>query len=202
MKFSNKYPLEPYQVTDFEKIKKVIAKYPLATIISQNSDFPIVSQVPLLLEDNIKLLGHFDKNNPHCNHILKTGNIYCTFNGPNHYITPSIYPDEQYPGWNYITIHIKGKVKPITNKNTLTDILLKTAQHNEPKDSSYKLSTSQKNYDVFIKMVLGFEIEISDIKGVFKLAQDKGNPHIEIAKKYLNDTCTKDLIDFLDDMLN
>lgn len=201
MKFSNKYPLKPFQNTGFQKAKKVIDKYPLATLVSQNTEFPTVSQVPLIWNENgEKLLGHFDKNNPHCEHILNGGNIYCIFNGPNHYITPTIYPDEQFPGWNYITVHIKGKVKSITDTDTLTDILLRTTEHNEPKNSGYKLSPHQTNFDIFIKLILGFEIEIIDVKGVFKLAQDKGQPHISLAKAHLNKVCSKNISGFLDEL--
>lgn len=203
MKFSNRYPLKPFQETDFAKLKRVILDYPLAALISQNEGFPAVSQVPLILnEAEDKLLGHFDKNNPHCQHILAGGPIYCLFNGPNHYITPSIYPNEQYPGWNYVAVHVQGMVKPIEDEQKLADILLKTAVLNEPPNSGYTLSPDQTNFHVYIKMILGFEIEILDIKGIFKLAQDKGQPHIDIAKNHLAKTAQRDVSDFLTALLS
>lgn len=203
MNFSNQYPLKPFQQRDLNKIRQVIAEYPLATLISQNEDFPTVSQVPLVFDDAVeKLLGHFDKNNPHCAHILEGGNIYGIFNGPNQYMTPTIYPNEQYPGWNYVAVHVKGIVKSITNEKQLTDILLKIATQNEPKGSSYQLLPAQKNFDLFLTMILGFEIEILDIKGVFKLAQDKGAPHVEIARDYLAKMSQKDILNFLKEILD
>ena len=202
MKFSSKYPLIEFQQQDFAKIKRTIETFPLATLISQNDDFPTVTQVPLIFDRaGEKLLGHFDRNNPHCRHILEGGNISCLFNGPNHYMSPTIYPDEQYPGWNYVAVHINGRVSPMQSEDELADLLIRTAELNEPHDSGYVLTPDQKNFHVFIKMILGFEIEIIDAKGVFKLAQDKGEPHIEIAKHHLAKMAQKDQTDFLAELL-
>lgn len=202
MKFSNQYPLKPFQQRDFAKMKRVITTYPLATLISQGDDFPTVSQVPLIFDaTEEKLLGHFDKNNPHCAHILAGGNIYCTFNGPNHYMSPTIYPDPQYPGWNYVAVHVKGQVRPIEDEERLADLLIQTAVLNEPPNSPYQLRRSQKNFYIYIKMVLGFEIEIIDMKGIFKLAQDKGTGHAELARQHLAKMGQKDVGDFLSELL-
>lgn len=162
----------------------------------------MVSQVPLIFDQTeSKLLGHFDRNNPHCEQLVASNNIYCLFNGPNHYMTPTIYPDRQYPGWNYVAVHVEGIVKPMENEADLEALLLKTAVLNEPPNSGYTLTPNQKNFHVFIKMIVGFEIEIVDIKGVFKLAQDKGQPHIELAKNHLAEVSQKDLTAFLDMLL-
>jgi transcriptional regulator len=143
MQFSDHYPLTPFQITDFEKLKIVIERFPLATIISQRPDTPMVSQIPLILdEDNQNLLGHFDKNNPHCQDILKEEKIYCVFSGPNHYMSPEIYPDEQFPGWNYVSVHVTGTVKAITEHEKLEEILLNTTKYNEKPASKYGLKTS------------------------------------------------------------
>ena len=202
MQFTSKYPLKPYQVTNFEKIKLIIATYPLATLISQSDPYPTVTQVPLILnDDGSALLGHVDRNNPHCERIQAGGAIYCTFHGPNHYMSPTIYPDEQYPGWNYVSVHVQGEIAAITDEPTLADVLTKTALHNEPQESSYQLLPSQTNYQRLIKRIVGFEIRIVDIKAIIKLAQDKGSPHCEIARDHLSNVATRDISPFLHAML-
>ncbi len=183
-------------------MKLVIEHYPLATVISQAQPFPMVSQIPLILDwENHKLLGHLDKNNPHCESIKNAGEIYCFFYGPNHYISPSIYPDEQSPGWNYVSVHVTGVVRPLGNHEVLTDILLKTVQRNEHLESNYELETSQANYDLFSTMIVGFEIEITDAKDIFKLAQDKSIENTRLAAAHLNDTSCQDISTFLEQLL-
>ena len=202
MQFSSLYPLKPFQETRFEKLKLVIEHYPLATVISQTQLFPMVSQIPLILDkQHRRLLGHLDMNNPHCESIKNGGEIYCLFSGPNHYISPSIYADEQFPGWNYVSVHVTGTVKPLDNPEALVDILLKTAQHNEPPNSNYVLNTSQKNFNLFSSMIVGFEIEIIDAKGVFKLAQDKSIENTRLAASHLNHASGRDISSFLGQLL-
>lgn len=198
MQFSSQYPLKPFQQEDWAKVRLVIKEYPLATLIIQSEGYPIVTQVPLILDKSEKkLLGHFDRNNPHCAAIRGGSPIYCLFNGPNHYITPSIYPDEQYPGWNYVAVHIKGFVRTIDDEVRLSEILLQTASENEPAGSGYTLTPAQTNYHRFIKMILGFEIEILDFKGVFKLALDKSPENVQLAARHLNEVEKRDISDFL-----
>ncbi len=202
MKFTRRYPLPPFQELDAKKLKGVIRTYPLATVISQASDNPLVSQVPLMLDAaGNKLLGHFDRNNPHCAHLEPGGRIYCVFNGPNHYMTPSIYPDTQYPGWNYVSVHVTGTVRPIDDVEWLEGLVMQMAEELEPADSGYTLSSSQTNFASFIRMVLGFEIDIDDMHGIFKLAQDKGAENAERARQHLSKMVQKDVGEFLSGLL-
>ena len=202
MKFSHNYPLKPFQGCDPDRLHRVISRYPLATVISQCGDFPVVSQVPLIHDPVANLLrGHLDRNNPHCAELLKGGNIYCVFSGPNHYISPSIYPDAQFPGWNYVSVHVEGTVRAVEDQEWLKELLIQTAEANEPADSGYRLSPTQDRFDTLIRYILGFEIEITDIRGVFKLAQDKGEQHATLALNHLASMHTVDLSEFLADML-
>ncbi len=202
MKFTHRYPLPPFQELDVEKLQRVIHAYPLATVISQASDFPLVSQVPLMLDTTgARLLGHFDRNNPHCAHLEPGGRIYCVFSGPNHYMTPSIYPDSQYPGWNYVSVHVTGTVRPIDDVEWLEGLVMQMAEKLEPPDSGYSLSSSQANFSNFIRMVLGFEIDIVDMHGIFKLAQDKGPENAERARQHLGEMVQKDVGEFLGGLL-
>ena len=205
MKFDEKYPLSPFQSVEFSKIKTTIEQFPLATIISQQDLNPVVSQVPLYLIEEQgakKLVGHFDNNNPHVSIFAENTNVYCLFHGPNHYMTPSIYPIEQYPGWNFVTAHIEGKVKLISDIEKLREHLILLGKKNEPADSSYRLKNTQTNFDKFSKQVTGFEIEILSAKAVIKLAQDKGQELAQIAKQHLAYLSQRDQTSYLDEMLS
>ena len=90
----------------------------------------------------------------------------------------------------------------MATEEQLSDLLIQTAEENEPDGSNYTLTPDQRNFHIYIKMILGFEIDILDMKGVFKLAQDKGQPHIELAKKHLAKMSQKDVTAFLDEMLS
>ena len=152
MKFTERYPLAPFQVDDTAQLATVISDYPLATVISQREKIPLVTQVPLLFDAETKTLrGHMDRNNPHCDALAGGGAIYCVFNGPNHYISPAIYPDTQYPGWNYVAVHVEGMVETKTDPAWLTNLLLQTATENEPANSGYELRPDQARFDELLQ---------------------------------------------------
>ena len=202
MEFHANYPLKPFRQLDKDKLRRVVEKYPLATLISQSDPFPVISQIPLMIDaEGETLRGHLDRNNPHCPEILAGGDIYCLFHGPNHYMSPAIYPDRHFPGWNYVTVHVRGTVRPIEDLEWLKELLLDTAEAHEPPGSGYRLSPSQENFDVFIRMILGFEIEIADMKGIVKLAQDKGSENAELARRHLAAVLKEDIGEFLDELL-
>ena len=202
MKFTDDYPLKPFQADDPGRLHKVISEYPLATVISQGPEFPAVSQLPLVLDSDRNVLqGHLDRNNPHANVLMHGGNVYALFNGPNHYMSPAIYPDSQYPGWNYVSVHVEGVVETIKDSGWLTELLLRTAEQNEPADSGYRLKPTQRGFDSLVRYIVGFEIKIMDIRGIFKLAQDKGAGHACLARDHLSTVVSRDASGFIDAML-
>ena len=197
------YPLKPFRETDQAKLRKVIADYPLATVISPGEPWPAVTQLPLLFDQSGKRLrGHLDRNNPHCERLLEGGSVYCVFSGPNHYMTPSIYPETHYPGWNYVAVHVKGRVTPIEDPGWLEALLLDTAKHNEPAGSGYTLTPAQRNFSMLLTTILGFEIEIGEMQGIFKLAQDKGPANAELARQHLAEVLQHDVGDWLAELLD
>ena len=204
MEFKSSYPLKSFQSTDELKIRSIIRKFPLAAVISQNTDWPMVTQVPLIYLDQegySQLYGHFDKNNPHCGIIHAEDHIYCHFSTPNHYVSPSIYPDKHYPGWVYVSVHISGKVKVIDEVEKKKDLLLQLAKQNEPANSGYELRTDQENFDIYIQMIEMFRIDILDQKAIIKLAQDKGPEHASLAANHLSKASQEDLSKFFEGLI-
>jgi transcriptional regulator len=183
------YPLEPFRSADEEKMREVMRAFPLATLITQGASWPVVTQVPLILEPNRGtagfLLGHFDANNPHADAMRKDPHVLCLFQGPNHYVTPSIYPTEQYPGWNYVAVHVRAIAHLLEDRERVRTILFRLTELHEPASSGYALRSTQKNFDRFLGMIFGFELEIVEARAIFKLAQDKGAHHAELAATWL-----------------
>ncbi len=205
MRFEENYPLKVFQCVESSTIQKIITCYPLATLISGCRKLPEVTQVPLIFSsanDDFNILeGHLDINNPFASEVRNGEEVYCLFNGPNSYISPSIYPDEQFPGWNFVSVHITGVLKPVEEQSALTDILIRTAENNEESDSGYKLSPDQRNFTQLLDYILGFQVEIHDAKAVIKLAQDKSASNTLLAKARLEEMATRDISAFLDDLL-
>lgn len=85
---------------------RLVAEFPLATLLTVVEEEVYVSHLPLLLEEE-KLVGHFARANPHWR-VLGQGKSRAIFQGPSGYISPSWYEEDDVPTWNYAVAHAVG----------------------------------------------------------------------------------------------
>jgi len=182
------YPPKYHQAKDFEKIREVITKYPLATLISVKNEECLISHIPLIHKEEKegfgKLLGHIDRNNPQVE-LLNNQKIQVIFSTPDAYISPNDYSTEQFPTWNYVKVHLKGKVKQINSPEKIKNILIRSTETFEKDDKPFVLEPNHPRMNQLLKFIIGFEIEILEWEGKFKLSQDKIPEDIEKAKQKL-----------------
>ncbi|MDH7914541.1 FMN-binding negative transcriptional regulator [Winogradskyella sp. SYSU M77433] len=179
-----KYPPTHHQDSDKNHIIDVIKTYPLATIISVKDNEPLVTHLPLIFEDG-KLIGHIDIYNPQAKLLKDNTNITILFYGPQCYISPSIYSTTQLPTWNYIRVHLKGKVKAIEDKQALKQSLITMTEFLEAPNPKYTLEPDNPRLDANLNYIEMFEITISEWEGKFKLSQDKKPKDILAAREEL-----------------
>lgn len=90
----------------------------LGIIISSTGVFePIVSHIPFLVaqeNEDLILEGHIAVLNPQVEHLRKGKTCMVVFQGPNTYISSSVYTHENVPTWNYQAVHVYGTVEEMT----------------------------------------------------------------------------------------
>ena len=180
-----KYPPKHHQDNDINHMIEVIKTYPLATIVSVKDNKPLITHLPLVYNEAGKLIGHIDIYNPQTELMKDDNDITIIFSGPQCYISPSVYASKQLPTWNYINVHLKGKVKAIESKAALKQSLITMTEFLEAPDHKYVLepdNRAMKGYLDYIKM---FEITIESWEGKFKLSQDKKPKDVENARAEL-----------------
>jgi transcriptional regulator len=191
------YPPKKHQDDDINHMIDVIKTYPLATLISVKENLPLVTHLPLLYEEG-KLIGHIDIYNPQAE-LLKDGNdVTIIFAGPECYISPSIYATAQLPTWNYIKVHLKGRVKAIESKVALKQSLITMTEFLEAPDHKYVLEPDNPRLDKNLDYIEMFEIEIINWEGKFKLSQDKKPVDIVAAREELVKVNEENIKLFLD----
>lgn len=178
------YPPPKHQDNDKDHLIEVIKTYPLATIISIKDNEPLITHLPLIW-DGKKLIGHIDIYNPQAKLLKDENNITILFYGPQCYISPSIYSTTQLPTWNYIRVHLKGKVTAIESKEALKQSLITMTEFLEAPDHKYVLEQDNPRMDRNLDYIEMFEIEITDWEGKFKLSQDKNPKDIRAAREEL-----------------
>jgi transcriptional regulator len=178
------YPPTKHQDDDINHMIDVIKTYPLATLISVKNNQPLITHLPLVYEDG-KLIGHIDIYNPQAALLKNETDVAILFAGPECYISPSIYSTTQLPTWNYIKVHLKGKVKAIKSKAALKKSLITMTEFLEAPDHKYVLEADNPRLDKNLDYIEMFEIKITNWEGKFKLSQDKKPSDIKAAREEL-----------------
>lgn len=167
-----------FQNENIEHSLKLIEEYPLATLVSVQDVSPFFSHIPLVVEsssDQLVLIGHIAKGNPHWK-WMNDQPIYVIFNGPNEYISPKWYVENDVPTWNYAVVHIEGHCSLIENLDGILDCLKKLSMASESKSKDpweFWIPEDLAGPGVIEKSIVGFKIEVKSLKAKFKLNQSR-----------------------------
>ena len=196
-----KYPPSQHQEYNKTHMVEVIKQYPLATVISVSNSEVLITHLPLVLRGD-KLIGHIDIFNPQTK-LLKDNNLVTIlFQGPECYISPSVYSTTQLPTWNYIRVHLKGKVSAIKSKEALKNSLMEMTAFLEGNEPRYILDSNNPRMERNLDYIRMFEIDIIEWEGKFKLSQDKKPSDRRAAREELIKNNSKSIRPFLDNIFN
>lgn len=191
------YPPKHHQDFNRNHMIEVIKTYPLATVISVENNEPLITHLPLMYDAG-KLIGHIDIFNPQAVLLKDKKTISVLFQGPECYISPSVYTTTQLPTWNYIRVHLKGTVQAIKSKDALKTSLIKMTEFLEGDEKKYILEPNNPRMDRNLDYITMFEITIESWEGKFKLSQDKKPGDRHAAREELIRVNQKSIRPFLD----
>ena len=195
------YPPPHHQESGFANAVKTLQTFPLALLITTQNDVPLLTHLPLIYkaDNNLgKLVGHIDNNNPQLQHLKPGADVTLVFNGPDSYISPAIYTTRQLPTWNYIKIHLEGKIIRHQNIDELKNTMVELTHTLEGDQQRFILDKDDSRMEAFVNYVTGFEIEITNWEGKFKLSQDKLKKDQEKAKFALKNNYSAIMSDYID----
>ena len=193
------YPPPKHQENDKVHLLEVIKTYPLATVISVKDNTPLITHLPLIYrETDGKLIGHIDIYNPQTSLLKDENEVTVIFYGPQCYISPSIYTTTQLPTWNYVRVHLTGKVTKIESTAALKQSLITMTEFLEAPEHQYVLEPDNPRLDKNLEYIKMFEITIDTWEGQFKLSQDKKPKDKENARQALIKANQESIKQFLD----
>jgi transcriptional regulator len=140
-----------------------------------------ITHIPTLLDRNAgsfgTIYGHISRSNPQSETFDGRHPAVVVFHGPHSYISPTWYTKtEAVPTWNFAVVHASGKLKPITDKKALHDLLAKLIRKFEGRypESTYDFGKLPDSYTYgMIGGIIGFEMQIESLEGKFKLGQER-----------------------------
>ena len=161
-----------------EKLQTLLREYSFATLVSWHDGLPFASHLPLLFEKdsagNGKLLGHMARANPQWLSFENKQPVLAIFHGPHAYVSPSWYATPGVPTWNYAVVHVYGKPRLIEEKENLWQLIVRlTDIYEAAQPQPWKPDMPEDRRAKLLEMIVGFEIEIEQIQGKFKLSQNR-----------------------------
>ncbi|WP_226674915.1 FMN-binding negative transcriptional regulator [Mesobacillus jeotgali] len=163
-----------FKIEDEVKIYEIIEEYSFATLYSTHKGEPYATHLPLILKkDENALYGHFARPNGHWKDI-ENQSVLIVFQGPHCYISPSWYEiTDAVPTWNYVSIHLYGKVDIIEDEKVIINSLNEMVNKYEKPDSTYNLKNVDSRYvEGMSKGIVAFKINITKIEAKAKLSQN------------------------------
>ena len=185
-----------FKLDDEEMIYDFIEKYGFATLFSQHNGEPYATHLPLTLnKGESALYGHFARPNEQWKDI-ENQQVLVVFQGPHCYISPSWYETmKAVPTWNYVSIHIYGKMEIVEDPKVIFDSLNDMVKKYERPDSLYNLNDVDSQYiEGMSKGIVAFRINISKIEAKAKLSQNHPVERQELIINQLENTSQQDHI--------
>ena len=171
------YNPQRFKSTDMNEAFDLMDRNPFATMITVVEGKPTLSHLPLTpkrVGDSIELIGHLARANPHWKSFLSS-QAMVIFHGPHTYVTPKWYAENDVPTWNYLTVHIAGKIELIENYDGIVECLRELTTHVErhwPSGWDFFIPDDLVG-DILTKTIVGFKIKVDEISFKKKLSQNR-----------------------------
>ncbi|MEU7114594.1 SidA/IucD/PvdA family monooxygenase [Streptomyces sp. NPDC046182] len=194
------YPPPWYLEHDQEKLYALMERFRFATLVSARSgDEPFATHLPLTLDRSRGakgvLFGHLDRANEHAG-LVDGRPMLAVFQGPNAYMPPALFESDPLPTWNSMSVHVRGRVRVVEDKDALVEGLIGIAEHSEPEN---RLRPEDPRIERIIGGIVGFELEIDELVGRFKLSQDRDETdrrHAAVALARATERGERDFIEY------
>ncbi|REJ80499.1 MAG: FMN-binding negative transcriptional regulator [Bacteroidetes bacterium] len=163
-----------------EEIEAFIRKNPFAILVCQHEGKPWATHIPVELAMNANgesvLSGHISRSNTSWKSFANGEDVLMIFNGPHAYVSSSWYNHVNVPTWNYMAVHVYGKMKIIEGKELYNrlDELMHRYENGSAKPVEMK-NLPKEMIDNYLKGIVGFEMSMEKIQGKWKLSQNRND---------------------------
>jgi len=170
------YIPELYKNENQEDIQNFIHQNGFAILVNQTNGKLWATHIPLLLEEiNGKqiLTGHVSKENPQAESFKTNDEVLVIFHGAHSYISSSWYDHENVPTWNYLAVHVYGKVKLHSLEQSIEALKKLVDKYEANSKNPIRVEELSKKTMLQARGIVSFEIEITAIEAKKKLSQNR-----------------------------
>ena len=176
------YIPELYKNENQEDIQNFIHQNGFGILVNQTNGKLWATHIPLVLEEkNGKqiLVGHVSRENPQAESFKTNDDVLALFTGVHTYISSSWYDHENVPTWNYLAVHVYGKVKIHSLEETIEALKRLVDKYEAKSEKPVRVEDLSKKTMLQAKGIVSFEIEITAIEAKKKLSQNRDDKNYQ-----------------------
>ena len=171
------YTPEIYKNEDPESIRAFLKENSFGILINQTNGKLCATHIPIELEVNAEgkeiLQGHISKLNPQAQGFTENDQVLAIFTGPHSYISSSWYDHENVPTWNYIAVHVYGRIKIVDETATIEQLKKLVDKYEASSENPIRVENLSAKTMREARGIFGFEIEIDEMQATKKLSQNR-----------------------------
>jgi transcriptional regulator len=152
-------------------------------LISNGAEGLVANSVPFVVDPAASRLGalkvHVARGNTQWRDLQASPDALVVFQGHDHYITPSWYETKRetgkvVPTWNYTMVQVKGRAKVMDDAWLARQIEELTQALESRREQPWAVADAPAEFIAMQrKAIVGIEIEILDIRGKWKVSQNR-----------------------------
>lgn len=163
-----------YREEDRQKLLAFLKQNNFAALVTFDGEKPIATHAPVEIvetENGWTIYGHISRANAQ-KKTFGDNEALLIFQGAHTYISARWYTEVDVPTWDYMIVHVYGKVREFQG-DELYSVLSRLIENHES-NTSYRLEElPQDMVQKEIKGVFGFVMEVTRVDGGYKLSQGK-----------------------------
>lgn len=170
------YIPELYKNENQQEIQEFLHQNAFGILVNQTNGKLWATHIPLLLEEkNGKqfLVGHVSSENPQAGSFEDNDEVLAIFPGVHTYISSSWYDHENVPTWNYLAVHVYGKVKIHSLEESIDALKKLVNKYEAQSENPVRVEDLSKKTMMQARGIVSFEIEITSIEAKKKLSQNR-----------------------------
>jgi transcriptional regulator len=178
------YLPQPFDETRVDVLHALMRAHPLATLVTWNESALVADHVPVQTSSSPAphgmLRGHIARANPLWRQPGLEREALAIFQGPQVYISPSLYPTKQatgevVPTWDYAVVHAYGVLRFVHDADWLLALVESlTDAHESSRRLPWKVTDAPADYvRTMLGAIVGFEFSITRLTGKWKVSQNR-----------------------------
>lgn len=178
------YVPKEFKEKDQQELLGFLRLNPLGTIVSTTgTPEPMASHIPLMAKvenEEIWLEGHLALVNPQAELLKEGKTVLVIFQGPDAYISASVYGHVNVPTWNYQSVHMYGIVEQMTTPELIRHLdesvdYFESQRHQKLTFADFP----EKMIEAMVTAIAGVRIRVYKTEAAYKMSQNRNDKDYE-----------------------